>query len=139
MKQPGDLKAMNTVTEETLVTGSPDDVWTLITEPRYFQKWYAFGGASIDLRPGGDITMRWDEHGAFQAVVKAVTPAKLFSFRWRPEPGPVVAITLESAAPGKTQVRVVESGELDDPKQSALAWRNGLSLLADLANSRETE
>ncbi|MGE3343298.1 MAG: SRPBCC domain-containing protein [Vicinamibacterales bacterium] len=130
---------MNTVTEEALVTGSPEVVWTLITEPLHFQEWYAFGGASIDLRPGGDITMRWDEHGDFQAVVEAVTPAKLLSFRWRPEPGPVVTITLESAGPGKTQVRIVESGDLEDPKQSALAWRNGLSLLTELANSRKTD
>jgi uncharacterized protein YndB with AHSA1/START domain len=125
---------LSTVTEEALIAGSPGDVWTLITEPRYFQKWYAFGGASIDLRPGGEITMRWDEHGTFQAVVEAVTPAELFSFRWRPEPGPVVTITLEAAGEGRTQVRIVESGELEEPKQSALAWRNGLSLLAELAH-----
>ena len=125
---------MNSVTEEALVAGSPHAVWTLITEARYFQKWYAFGGASIDLRPGGDITMRWDEHGTFQAVVEAVTPTELFSFRWRPEPGPLVTITLESAGQDRTRVRIVESGPLEEPKQSALAWRNGLSLLTELAN-----
>jgi uncharacterized protein YndB with AHSA1/START domain len=130
---------MNTVTEEALVAGSPEDVWTLVTQPLHFQKWYAFGGASIDLRPSGDITMRWDEHGEFQAIVEAVTPAKLFSFRWRPEPGPVVTMTLEVAGPGQTKVRIIESGELEDPKQSALAWRNGLSLLTELASSSKTD
>lgn len=130
---------MRTITEQALVAGSPNDVWSLITEPRHFRKWYAFGGASIDLRPGGVITMQWDEHGTFQAMIEAVTFAKLLSFQWMPEPGPVVTITLESAGPGKTQVQVVEAGELEDPEQSALAWRNGLSLLAELASSAKTE
>ncbi len=125
---------MNTITEQALITGSPDDVWALITEPSHFAKWYAFGGATIDLRPGGEINMKWDEHGSFHAVVDAVVPPRLFSFRWRPEPGPVVTITLESAGPGTTRVQIVESGELENPDQSALAWRNGLSLLAKLAN-----
>jgi uncharacterized protein YndB with AHSA1/START domain len=127
---------MNThVTEEALVAGSPDEVWSLVTEPRHFQAWYAFGGATIDLRPGGDITMRWDEHGTFEAEVEAVIRAKLFSFRWRPEPGPLVKITLEAAGPDTTRVQIVESGDLEDPEQSTLAWRNGLRLLSRLATT----
>lgn len=83
--------------------------------------------------------MRWDEHGTFHAIVEAVIPPRLFSFRWRSEPGPVVTITLEPAGPDKTQVRIVESGELEDAAQSALAWRNGLSALAEIAKARKTD
>lgn len=131
--------AMDTITEQALVTGSPNDVWPLVTESRHFREWYAFGGATIDLRPGGVITMQWDEHGIFHADVEAATPATLFSFRWRPAPGPLVTITLESVGHGKTLVRIVEAGELEDPEQSALAWRSGLGLLAKLADSVKTE
>ena len=83
--------------------------------------------------------MRWDEHGTFAAEVEAVTRTKLFSFRWRTEAGPLVRITLESAGPDKTRVQIVESGELEAPEQSALAWRHGLSLLSVLASTIKAE
>jgi uncharacterized protein YndB with AHSA1/START domain len=122
------------VSEEEVVTGSPDRVWPLVTDARHFRAWYAFGGAAIDLRPGGAMTMRWDEHGEFAAVVEAVRPPELFSFRWLPAPGPLVEITLTAEA-GGTRVRVVETGEIEDADQSALAWRNALRLLQGLAGA----
>jgi len=45
---------------------------TLVTEPQSFQQWFAFGGADIDLVPGGKMHLRWDEHGGFDARVEAV-------------------------------------------------------------------
>ena len=67
-----------------VIAAPPERVWPLVTEARHFQAWYAFGGATIDLRPGGAMSLRWDEHGEFPAVVEAVVPGKLFSFRWLP-------------------------------------------------------
>jgi uncharacterized protein YndB with AHSA1/START domain len=123
------------VTESALIVGSPDEVWPLVTHSQHFRTWYAFGGADIDLRPGGAITLRWDEHGTFDAVVESVIPKELFSFRWRPEPGSLVEIKLQPEGNYTTLVQIVESGELENPEQSALAWRNGLALLSDLARS----
>ena len=124
------------VSESATVAGTPGEVWPLITDPEHFQAWYAFGGATIDLRPGGAMTMRWPEHGAFDAVVESVTPGVNFSFRWQPEPGPLVQIELRAEGSSTTRVQIVESGELENPEQSALAWRNGLRLLSELAQSR---
>ena len=81
------------LSESAVITGRPEEVWTLITNPKHFQTWYAFGGAEIDLRPGG-----------------AVSHATL--------------------------VQIVESGDLENPAQSALAWRNSLTLLGELARRR---
>jgi len=120
------------VSEETVIAAAPDQLWPLVTEAGHFCVWYAFGGATIDLRPGGPMALRWDEHGEFAAVVEAVVPPRSFSFRWLPAPGPLVEITLD-VAPSGTRVRVVETGELEDAAQSALAWRNALGLLRDLA------
>jgi uncharacterized protein YndB with AHSA1/START domain len=120
------------VSEEALIAAAPDRLWPLVTEARHFQVWYAFGGATIDLRPGGAMSMRWDEHGEFPAVVESVVPPERFSFRWLPAPGPLVEITLVAEGDG-TRVRVVETGALEDAAQSALAWRNALALLRDLA------
>jgi uncharacterized protein YndB with AHSA1/START domain len=123
------------IVENALISGSPHEVWPLVTDPRHFKTWYAFGGAEIDLRPGGAMTLRWDEHGAFAAVVEAVIPGKIFSFRWQPGPGPLVDITLQPEGSGTTRVQIAESGELENPEQSALAWRNGLNLLKELAEA----
>lgn len=123
------------VSESAIIPGTPEEVWSLVSDPKHFQVWYAFGGAEFDLRPGSAMTLRWDEHGAFEAVVDSVILGKLFSFRWQPEPGPLVEIRLLSEGEGTTRVQITESGELENPQQSALAWRNALKLLSDLAQS----
>jgi uncharacterized protein YndB with AHSA1/START domain len=126
------VSAVAQVTEEISIAAPRDRVWPLVTEARHFEVWYAFGGATIELRPGGAMTLRWDEHGEFRATVETVVPPERFSFRWLPAPGPLVEVTLHAEGEG-TRVRVVETGELEDAAQSALAWRNALGLLRDLA------
>jgi uncharacterized protein YndB with AHSA1/START domain len=120
------------ISEETLVQAGPERVWRLVTEPQFFQQWYAFGGADIDMVPGGAMRLRWDEHGDFHARVETVEPGRRFAFRWLPEPGDLVEITLSPQA-DETLVRITESGALDDADTSAMAWRNSLSLLKGLA------
>ncbi|MFE0025352.1 SRPBCC domain-containing protein [Amycolatopsis sp. NPDC059021] len=123
------------ISEQIVVPADAERTWRLVTEPGNFQRWYAFGGAEIDLVPGGAMALRWDEHGSFPARVEAVTPGRRFAFRWLlPEPGDLVDITI-APAEGGTLVRVTESGTLDDAGTSAMAWRNSLSLLRELASS----
>ena len=129
------MAALARVSEEIVIAAAPSRVWSLVTEAPHFQRWYAFGGAEIVLVPGAAMTLRWDEHGVFRAIVEAVEPPSLFSFRWLPAPGPLVEITL-AAEGDATRVRVVETGELEDAAQSALAWQNALTLLRDLASGR---
>ncbi len=131
--EPGYGRSME-ISEEALVPATPDRVWQLVTEPRFFQQWYAFGGADIDLVPGGEMHLRWDEHGGFAARVEAVEPRRRFAFRWLPEPGDLVEITLTPQAEA-TLVRITESGALDDAATSAMAWSNSLALLAELARA----
>jgi uncharacterized protein YndB with AHSA1/START domain len=87
ISSPGESTGLPPRFQCALIAGSAEEVWSLITDPRHFQTWHAFGGAEIELRPGGAMTLRWDEHGAFEAVVESVIPGRLFSFRWKPEPG----------------------------------------------------
>lgn len=110
------------IERETIVAAPIERVWEIITQPEHVQRWFAFDGASIDLRPGGEIVMRWQEHGMFYARVEEVDPPHRFSYRGSRLPddrvgegnATLVTFTLAPAGNG-TRLRVVESGfrELD--------------------------
>ncbi|WP_410788530.1 SRPBCC domain-containing protein [Kribbella sp. C-35] len=136
---------MDSVEREVYVEARPETVWAAVTQPEVFARWYAFGGAEIDLRPGGRLVMRWDEHGVFFGFVEKVEPGRRFAYRYAVDPGVepapgnanLVEFTLTPEGEG-TRLLVVESGfdRLDDEQdadQSAQAWDNALSTLTDLA------
>ncbi|MFF0346044.1 SRPBCC domain-containing protein [Kribbella sp. NPDC004875] len=141
---------MDSVEREVYVEARPEVVWSAVTQPDVFAQWYAFGGAEIDLRPGGRLVTRWDEHGEFRGFVEKVEPGRRFAYRSAVEPGvepapgnsTVVEFTLTPEAEG-TRLLVVESGfdRLDaTPEQqsayttrSTQAWENALVALTALA------
>ena len=106
--------------ERDIVVEAPvERVWTLLTTSEHIQSWFAFDGAEIDLRPGGGLVMRWEEHGVFHAVVERVEAPSVFAFRWAlvpdvaPEAGNSTLVEFTLAGEGEaTRVRVVESGFL---------------------------
>ena len=108
------------IERETVINAPVERVWELITEPEHVGRWFGDAGAEIDLRPGGEMVIRWAEHGTSHARVVAVEPQTRFSYRWAPfkEPGgdePVdgnstlVEFTLAPDGDA-TRLRVVESG-----------------------------
>ncbi|TDX03437.1 SRPBCC domain-containing protein [Kribbella sp. VKM Ac-2566] len=136
---------MDSVEREVYVEARPETVWAAVTQPEVFARWYAFGGAEIDLRPGGRLVMRWDEHGEFFGFVEKVEPGRRFAYRYAVDPGVepapgnanLVEFTLTPEAEG-TRLLVVESGfdRLDDeqnPDRSAQAWDNALTALTAVA------
>ncbi|RZT27411.1 uncharacterized protein YndB with AHSA1/START domain [Kribbella sp. VKM Ac-2569] len=136
---------MDSVEREVYVEARPETVWAAVTQPEVFARWYAFGGAEIDLRPGGRLVMRWDEHGEFFGFVEKVEPGRRFAYRYAVDPGVepapgnanLVEFTVTPEGEG-TRLLVVESGfdRLDneqDPDQSAQAWDNALTTLTTLA------
>ena len=108
------------IERETVISAPVERVWELITEPEHVGRWFGDAGAAIDLRPGGEMVIRWTEHGTSHARVVAVEPHTRFAYRWAPfkDPGgeePVegnstlVEFTLAPEGDG-TRLRVVESG-----------------------------
>ncbi len=108
------------IERETIINAPVERVWELITEAEHLGRWFGDAGAEIDLRPGGDMTLRWTEHGTSRGRVVAVEPRSRFSYRWAPfkDPGgeePVegnstlVEFTLQREGDA-TRLRVVESG-----------------------------
>lgn len=141
---------MESIERELYVEARPEKVWIALTQPEHFATWYAFGGAEIDLKPGGRLVMRWDEHGEYRGFVEKVEPGRRFAYRYAVEPGidpapgnsNLVEFTLTPEGEG-TRLRVVESGfdRLDVPvevqakhaEDSARGWDGGLAALAELA------
>jgi uncharacterized protein YndB with AHSA1/START domain len=92
-------------------------VWALVTQAEHLGTWFGDAGATVDLRPGGAVTLSWREYGTGRAVIDQVDPMRVFSFRWaRPrDTDPVagnstlVEFTLTESDSG-THLRVVETG-----------------------------
>jgi uncharacterized protein YndB with AHSA1/START domain len=139
------MDGMASVEREVYVEARPEVVWSAVTQPETFARWYAFGGAEFDLRPGGRIVLRWDEHGEFLGFVEKLEPGRRFAYRYAVDPGVdpapgksnLVEFTITPEAEG-TRLLVVESGfeTLDDEQDvelSVRAWENALSLLTELA------
>ena len=108
------------VERETVIDAPVERVWQLITEAEHVGRWFGDAGAEIDLRPGGEMVIRWTDHGTTRGRVVAVEPQARFSYRWAPfkDPGgdeplegnsTLVEFTLQPEGDG-TRLRVVESG-----------------------------
>ena len=108
------------IERENVIDAPVERVWSLITEPEHVGRWFGDAGAEIDLRPGGEMVLRWTEYGISRGRIVAVEPHTRFSYRWAPftDPGgeePVegnstlVEFTLVPEGDG-TRLRVVESG-----------------------------
>ena len=107
----------DSIERETSIAAPVERVWSLLTEAEHITDWFAFGGAEIDLRPGGAIRFRWEEYGEFHGVVDAVEPSTRFAFRWAlsrdaaPAEGNSTSVEFTLAAVGDgTRLRVVERG-----------------------------
>lgn len=110
----------DSIEREVTIAAPVDRVWSLITEAEHLGVWFGDDGATVDLRPGGEIEFAWREHGNAFGTVVAVEPPRRFAYRWvsltsargqRPtaDNSTLVEFTLEPVGEG-TLVRVVESG-----------------------------
>jgi uncharacterized protein YndB with AHSA1/START domain len=108
------------IEREITIAAPVERVWELITRPEHVGTWFGDAGAEIDLRPGGEITLRWEEYGSVHARIERVEPMTLFSYRWAPfkDPGgdepaagnsTLIEFMLSETGEG-TRLRVVESG-----------------------------
>ena len=143
----------DSVSREVTIGAPIEDVWRLITEPVHLQAWYAFDGATVDLREGGVIEHYWREHGRFRGVIVQVAPPTSLSYRYStapdvdPAPGHQTLVTfhLASASAGATVLRVTESGiralELTEAERAGYlaatsqGWAGGLRALLERVGS----
>jgi uncharacterized protein YndB with AHSA1/START domain len=123
------------IERETVIAAPVERVWAVLTEAEHIGQWFGDAGAEIDLRPGGLLTMRWEEYGTFLARVERVEPHSLFSYRWarpadeEPRAGNSTLVEFTLSPEGdRTRLRVVESGfrslEAPDDEKETFAAEN---------------
>jgi uncharacterized protein YndB with AHSA1/START domain len=114
----GDM-SQDRIEKDTFIKAPAERVWAVLTEPSQVDGWFSPGGpASIDLRPGGVMTLNHGEYGTFPTLIVTVDPPRHFAYRWASaHPGEpateanstLVEFFLEPEADG-TRLRLVESG-----------------------------
>ena len=140
------------IERETVIAAPLERVWALLTEAEHLGRWFGDAGAEVELRPGGALTLTWEQYGTVHGRVVDVEAPRRFSYRWavlresQSEPvegnSTLVEFTLEAEGDG-TRLRVVESGFdtlFADPEKRAQryedntkGWGSELAELADYA------
>jgi uncharacterized protein YndB with AHSA1/START domain len=108
------------IEREIVIEAPPERVWEALTTAEHLGTWFGDAGATIDLRPGGELVCHWERHGSVRAVVEVVEPASRFRFRWsgplgeEPVEGNTTTVEFTLAPiPEGTKLRVVETGFTD--------------------------
>jgi uncharacterized protein YndB with AHSA1/START domain len=101
----------------------PERVWAALTTAGGLAAWFG-NEATIDLRPGGSVRMRWTDGPPVEMRVERVEEPTVFGYTWPiyglPEDDPrrtYVEFTLEPAGAG-TRLTVVESGFAQLPEDA---------------------
>lgn len=116
-------------------------VWTAITDPGELGRWFG-DEAEVDLRPGGDAAMIWEQHGRYAMRVEEVDPPHRLVWSWVHEPGvaydeaPATRVewTLIPVSSGGTTLHLRETGFLTDLHrgQNDEGWDAELGELSEL-------
>src|ERR1700754_2824457 len=84
------------IKRETTIAAPIERVWALITSAEHLGRWFGDAGAEIDLRPGGALTLSWDEHGTAHGRVETIEPPHRFAYRW------LTSADAQEATPGNS-------------------------------------
>ncbi len=118
-----------------------EKVWSAITDPAELALWFG-DEAELDLRPGGDAVMTWEDHGRYAMRVEEVDPPHRLVWSWVHEPGvafedaPATRVewTLTPRDDGGTTLRLCETGFRTDlhHRQNTEGWDAELAELTTL-------
>lgn len=144
----------DSIEREVQVDAPIETVWAIVTEPEHIGSWLG-DSAEVDLRPGGEMAIKFGDFGTAVGTVEQVERPSLFAFRWvTPEPdldpnrrdGWFTRVEFRLRAEGDgTMVHMVESGFAGiagtEEEGATLAerhtggWGTFLGQLADHASS----
>lgn len=134
---------MNELVVEKLVNFGVDvdSVWKAITDPHQLARWFG-DQAEVDLRPGGNAYMTWENHGRYAMRIEEVDAPGGLVWSWVHEPGAAfedapatrVEWRLRATADGGTTLHLRETGFLTDLHrgQNDEGWDAELGELSEL-------
>ena len=110
------MEVPDSIEREVILPVPPARVWAALTRPDHLSAWFGTQ-ATIDLRPGGEISFTWDgstrPRGTNRGVIEVVEPPNRFAFRWQSSAENVPMTRVEfrlEPHPEGTRLRLVESG-----------------------------
>lgn len=116
-------------------------VWKAITDPAELSRWFGHR-AELELRPGAEGALEWDEHGRFALRVEEVDQPRRLVWSWVHEPNvpfdaaPSTRVewTLTERPDGGTTLHLRESGFQSEVhhRQNTEGWRDELGELETL-------
>jgi uncharacterized protein YndB with AHSA1/START domain len=135
-------ETFSTVVRSVVLAADREAVWRAISSDDGLAGWLA-ESAAVDVRPGGEGTVRFAGGHERRVRVDAVEVGDSIAFRWSPDAMPEaetrVELRLDDEQDGTTRITVVESGfAAAGPRASgraaasAWAWEAALMALAAL-------
>ena len=127
------------IRKELTIQATRQQVWAALTEPEQLKRWFPTKDAVVDLRPGGEIYLEWDDANA-TGIFDEIDPPNRLVYRWHPagdgHPSTSVEFTLADAEEGAaTSLTVVERGFAQLPPESrdgnVEGWTSELQELVD--------
>jgi uncharacterized protein YndB with AHSA1/START domain len=111
------VRDMEQAESEVVVPASPEETWEAITDPERLGEWLA-EDAEFELRPGGDLTIRFDD-GERTGFVEEVDEPRRLVFWWSADEAESSRVEIElEPEPDGTRVRVVETRPLRELEQA---------------------
>jgi len=120
---------------------APEKVWKAISDPVELSQWFGHR-TELDLTPGGEGAMIWDNHGSYAVRVEEVDPPRRLVWSWVHEPdtpfddAPATRVEwdLSPRDGGGTTLHLRESGFLTDvhQEQNRGGWEEELGELMEL-------
>jgi len=128
------------IEHEVYINTPPEKVFEAITTSKGWDSWFT-NGTTIELKPGGEIKLKWKDFGAgnYNTVdggpILEVAKNRRIAFQWFPTGHPTtVTFSLEPKGSG-TLVKLTETGykptkdDIDTCIGCAVGWGEALTLL----------
>ena len=115
---------------ERFTSNNPEDVFSILTNPSYFSKWYPFSTGEMDLKLGGKIAFDDGEGSTYSATITELEKPYLFRFR---EFEDLVNISLQE----DNGCRIIFTHTFDDDSwavNTAAGWHGCLDVFLQIIN-----